>query len=218
LLYWALFLQSVFSSLFQCHITLMTITFDAKFIQSEMSYFHFFKIDQDDIIVLIMVILFHSFLYICLVDWFQYNTLGYCMVNFEETSFLSFLFLFIYCFKNFWFFFCDVQALKHLIPFLTCISFSSTHYLIGKDKHFYLEIIRCFSWNNTNVLHWRFNHDRSLSTSWDVSKLKVHKLFLCLKLLQPVLGDVNGSLHLTTTFHRNAQLNRSCNIIFILRI
>jgi hypothetical protein len=36
---------------------------------------------------------------------------------------------------------------------------------------FYLWTICCFSWNGTNVSHWRFHGDRHMNTSADVSKV-----------------------------------------------
>jgi hypothetical protein len=38
---------------------------------------------------------------------------------------------------------------------------------------FYLRTICRFSWNGTNVTHWRFHDDRNMNTSADVSKFKV---------------------------------------------
>jgi hypothetical protein len=68
------------------------------------------------------------------------------------------------------------------------------------DLHafFYLGTICRFSWNGGFVSHWRFHDNRNMNTSADVSKFKIVPVHSkCWILLKPVLGGVNGSLHLT---------------------
>jgi hypothetical protein len=63
---------------------------------------------------------------------------------------------------------------------------------------FYLGTICRFSWNGTSVSHWRFHDNRHMNTSADVSKFKIVPVHVkCWYLLKPVLGGVDGSLHLT---------------------
>jgi hypothetical protein len=76
---------------------------------------------------------------------------------------------------------------------------------------FYLGTICRFSWNGTNVSHWRFHENRHMNTSADVSKFEIVPVhFKCWILLKPVIGGVDGSLH--STVHEQAQSNRACNI------
>jgi hypothetical protein len=63
---------------------------------------------------------------------------------------------------------------------------------------FYLGTICHFSWNGTYVSHWKFHDNRHMNTSADVSKFKIVPVHVkCWILLIPVLGGVDGSLHLT---------------------
>jgi hypothetical protein len=49
-----------------------------------------------------------------------------------------------------------------------------------------------------SVSHWRFHDNRHTKTSADVSKFKIVPVHVkCWILLKPVLGGVDGSLHLT---------------------
>jgi hypothetical protein len=74
------------------------------------------------------------------------------------------------------------------------IKFRSLFTRLGHTHLFYLRAICPFSWNGTYVLHWRFHDNRHMNTSADVSQNSNHSSSI---LLKPLLGGVDGSLHLT---------------------
>jgi hypothetical protein len=63
---------------------------------------------------------------------------------------------------------------------------------------FYLGTTYRLSWNGTHVSHCRFHDNHNMNTSEDVSKIKIVPVLVkCWVLFKPVLGGVDGSLHLT---------------------
>jgi hypothetical protein len=79
------------------------------------------------------------------------------------------------------------------IPHLNTVVFS-----FRAQAFFYLGTICRFLCNSKCVSHWRFHDNCHMSTSADVSKFKIVPVHVkCWILLKPVLGGVDGSLHLT---------------------
>jgi hypothetical protein len=90
----------------------------------------------------------------------------------------------------FWRIICDnlyFQNCINLVP-LIVFSFKANAFFKFGDR---------FSWNGTNVSHWRFHDNPHMNTSADVLKFQTLPVHVkCWILLKPVLVDVDGNLHI----------------------
>jgi hypothetical protein len=74
---------------------------------------------------------------------------------------------------------------------------SANCFLVKGKRIFYLGTICRFSWNGTDMSHWGLHDNRHMNTSADVSKFQILPVhFKCWILLKPVLGGVDGNLHI----------------------